>query len=486
MTLLETIDLYFKSEGSFWKSLHIIEFFCLITLTLGVIYLIFTIRQYKNKLFYLKNKNTVSGTPNLYNFEQVAQKIINKNPDLNFVLIKIDIKQFTLLNNILGIKVGNKILLTMSSLFQQRVKSSIIRYFCHIVNDEFLILDSFADENKEVNKGKRNTFEDHVHAVLEADLQKYKIEFRFGRYYFDKGETDITSAIEKVNIAHNIAKLQTAKALQEYDGTFKERMLREKIIEREMSDALNNNEFEIYLQPKVLLENESIVAAEALVRWHKNGTIINPATFIYIFERNGFILKLDFYMLKKACRIIKKWQKEGKRIVPISINFSKLHLLYEDFVDNIIEITKQMDVDTKYIEIEITESVFIDNPKYSFEVLARLHNAGFVLAIDDFGTGYSSLGMMKNMYFSIIKIDKSFFDDESNKARSNIILGNILKMIKELNLHAVAEGVESERQLDNLRLLGCDMVQSYYYSKPIPAEEFDADMTIKHNFKDNL
>ena len=485
MTLFEAISLFHKSERSWWI-FHLIEIVFFIIFIISIIYLIFIIIKYKRKLYYLKNRDVITGAPSLYNFKRVAKKIIEANQNLNFVLIKLDIRQFALLNDIFGFEIGNNVLRVISDFFKQRFITPV-RYYCQIVNDEFLILDSFTSENKEENKNRRDEFEHHVKKILEVYIKTYQIEFKIGRYYLEKGEVDIVSAIEKVNIAHRMAKRKISKPLHEYNDELKEQMVQGKIIESEVDTAFANDEFKIYLQPKVLLKNETIVAAEALVRWYKpDGKIISPNTFISIFERTGFIIRFDFYMLKKACQVIKKWQEEGKRIVPISVNFSKLHLLHEDFVDNIVKITKQMDVDSKYIEIEITESIFIDNPEFSAMVLTQLHDAGFVLAIDDFGTGYSSLGMMKNSHFDIVKIDKGFFDDETNIHRSNIVLKNVLKLIKELGLYSIAEGVETEQQVNNLRSLGCDMVQSYFYSKPVPAEEFDVDTIVKPKLKKML
>ncbi|MEG2843722.1 MAG: EAL domain-containing protein [Ruthenibacterium sp.] len=197
-----------------------------------------------------------------------------------------------------------------------------------------------------------------------------------------------------------------------------------------------------------------------------------PGAFISVLERNGFITKVDFHALYNVCCIIRDWIEAGITPVPVSVNFSRLHLGNRKFVRELCQVVDSVGIDRRWIEIEITETAIYDNIETLRILLNDLHQNGFTMSMDDFGSGYSSLGMLKDLPVDIIKMDGSFFTNQKDPERSKIVIGNIIRMAEELGIRIVAEGVEVQQQIDFLRELGCDMVQGYYYAKPMESVEF--------------
>lgn len=338
--------------------------------------------------------------------------------------------------------------------------------------DEFMLLDVSDSDIRQLYM-RAELFEENFNRYMNTMMETHHVEFRYSVYFLETGEADVTDAIEKANLTHYIAKSQKKDKICFYDDLFRTRIMRETEIENQMGLALVNKEFKVYLQPKYDLQSEMIVGAEALVRWKKpDGQIILPGEFIPLFERNGFIVKLDMYMFECVCEIIQGWMNDGKPIVPISVNFSRAHLANGKFVSQLEALANRYEVPKKYLEVELTESVILDNEELLEELLNNLHNVGFALSMDDFGIGYSSLGLLKNLPVDVVKIDRSFFVNNQYKTRAKIVIESVMEMAKRLKILTVAEGVESKDHIDMLREAGCDVVQGYYYARPMPAEEF--------------
>ncbi|MEG1638751.1 MAG: EAL domain-containing protein [Erysipelotrichaceae bacterium] len=239
--------------------------------------------------------------------------------------------------------------------------------------------------------------------------------------------------------------------------------------------ALINHEFELFLQPKYSLKTGRIAGAEALVRWQRSkDKYIQPNEFIPLFEKNGFITKLDYYMFENVCQMIQKWKKTIKveDIPRISVNISRVHLNSKELPIKLLEIATKYQINPNEIEIELTESVMITAEDQVLGMLHQIKNAGFLLSIDDFGRGYSSLSSLSDIPADFVKIDKVFLDHSIENERGRIILLNIIKMIKDLDLISIAEGVETEEQINLLKDAGCDYVQGFYFSKAIPIKAF--------------
>ncbi len=449
--------------------LAVIIFILLFSLFLA--YLLYTQMKNKKKIWELAYIDQLTGLPNFNKFKIDAQALIDAGSEIKYVLLKFDVNKFNLINETKGFAEGDRIIRTVGEIFTSTLnpKTDIIS---RISADNFIVLMAIDSDFS-----KYDMTEIYYQPFREEIFKRagYKLQFSIGRYFLNKEDNDIKEIYEKVNSAHSLAKINSAiSPVYDYDDEIKKNALRQRDIENKMEAALENNEFSIYLQPKYSLETASIVGAEALVRWNEGQKtdIVYPSEFIPLFEKNGFITKLDFYMFKKACELIQGWIEDGKEPVTVSINFSRMHLNNPNFVEEINKIANSYNVPKKFLEIELTESTMLDNEELLEDLLNKLHDSGFTLSMDDFGTGYSSLGLLKNLPVDVIKIDRSFFTNNRYKTRAKTVLKSIISMAKGLNIHTVAEGVEEQEHVDFLREIGCEQVQGYFYAKPMPARDF--------------
>ena len=241
--------------------------------------------------------------------------------------------------------------------------------------------------------------------------------------------------------------------------------------------AIEQDEFLVYLQPKFDINTEKIKGAEALIRWnYKNREMLAPYRFIPYFEKDGTIDKIDDLVLRKICEAMDRWKKEGKPLYPVSVNLSRSRMYDENLIDKLTGIVDSYGVDHHLIDFELTESATYDNMERMLYVLRELRDRGFKISMDDFGTGYSSLSLLTQMPIDTLKIDKSFVDTIAGDDERNedvILLRHIITLAKELGFVCLAEGAENRVQIDRLRDFGCEIIQGYYYSKPIPLGEYE-------------
>ena len=248
----------------------------------------------------------------------------------------------------------------------------------------------------------------------------------------------------------------------------------EEDLEKDFREGVENNEFKIFLQPKFDIKTEKIVGAESLIRREKDGVLIMPNSFIPEYEKTGVITKLDMFVFESMCKKLRKWQNKGYKVFPIAINESRRHLYNKNHVSELEKIVKYYNVNPNLLELELTETVVVENIESAKEAEKKVHALGFVVSMDDFGVGYSSFYMLKNINIDILKIDKSFSDEVMEDKRGRIILEAIIDMAKKLEIKTVAEGIETKEQLEYLKQIGCDMAQGYYFEKPLPIKEFES------------
>ena len=241
-----------------------------------------------------------------------------------------------------------------------------------------------------------------------------------------------------------------------------------------MEEALKQKEFQVYLQPKYSPKEEVLSGAEALVRWiSPEEGFVPPNRFIPIFEKNGFILKLDDYMISEVARQQAQWISEGKNVVPISVNVSRAHFTKVDLAEHICRLVDQYNVPHEVIELELTESAFFEDKEVLLGTVRKLREYGFTVSMDDFGAGYSSLNSLKEIPLDVIKLDAEFFRGNDEAGKGKIIVNETIDLAKKLNMRTVAEGIETKEQVDFLAELGCDLIQGYYFAKPMPLKEFE-------------
>lgn len=303
----------------------------------------------------------------------------------------------------------------------------------------------------------------------------YGLRLFFGVYLVTDKEMPVSAMMERANLAlkKTLQLPQHLKKIGVYDEKEHQKLEREKHLEMRMEQALKNGEFVPYLQPKYELTHETIAGAEALVRWvSPEEGMIFPGEFIPLFEKNGFIVELDLYMFEQVCKMIESWHKNGYRIIPVSVNMSRGHFLVPDFFDRYKEILERYDVPKGSIEIELTESLFLNEISTMTDLVNKIHEVGLRCSIDDFGSGYSSLNMLKDIKVDALKLDRVFFVKTEEDKRGKDIINSILHLAQNLHLQTISEGVEIRSQVEYLKEMDCDYIQGYVFAKPMPVKDF--------------
>ena len=308
---------------------------------------------------------------------------------------------------------------------------------------------------------------------ISAFIKNMKVNFKAGVYLIeDKSISVNTLNLIAIGAKDSRADYIGTKVIM-YSSKIREQQRKESMIEESMEKALANNEFKVYLQPKYSPVTEELMGAEALVRWISDEKgFISPGEFIPIFEKNGFITRLDDYMIDAVASLQAEWKKEGRKFVPVSVNVSRLHFADENLADHIKDIVDKYDVEHNYIEIELTESAFFDDKEVLLNTISKLHKYGFTVSMDDFGSGYSSLNSLKNLPLDVIKLDGEFFNELEDKERGETVVKNTIVLAKDLNMKIVAEGIETKEQVEFLEKQGCDLIQGFYYARPMPVDQF--------------
>ena len=422
--------------------------------------------QKKNKKLYkVAYIDPITELGNETYFKENGANYLQNKSNKNKYIVSIDINKFKALNNIYGYEFCNNILKELGKKLEKTLPQDNIS--CRISNDIFATLFSYQRNiNDLLDKVFNNV------SVLNVNGTNIHVNLAIGAYKIIDEDTDINKILDKAYMARAQIKGLYNNNYYIYDEKLENEMLKEQKIESCMEDALKNNEFEVVYQPKILVKNEKIVGAEALVRWKKDGQTISPGDFIPLFEKNKFIIKLDLYVFEQACKDIASWNEKYDFVPTVSINVSKEHFNNEDFIKEYVKITDKYNIDRSKIDLEITESATVDQNIDILKVLNTIKENGFIISLDDFGTGYSSLSMLQTMPIDIIKIDKVFIRQADYKSDKNII--NYIMLIAEhLGAKTILEGVETKEQVEFTRKIGCDIIQGYYYSKPLSKNEYE-------------
>lgn len=381
-------------------------------------------------------------------------------------LIAMDVTDFKLINSTCGVKKGDEVLRVIWEIFETETGENELA--AHVNADRFILF--WMDENQENIKQRL----EHVIRKIEEIPERLEIPNLFP--VFGIFHTIVLDEIDPlygnaVQAKHQI-KGRRDRHYIFYDELNHESIQENRELEEHFETALENEEFEIWYQPKYSAHSRKLVGAEALVRWRRaDGALIPPLKFIPLFERNGNIIRLDEYVFRAVCRQQKEWQKQGQKMLPVSVNISRVSLYYSSVVEKYESIIRSFDLDSKYIQLEITESATIDNNEI-FNLLEQFHTAGFKILLDDFGSGYSSLAALNRMHFDTIKLDKSLVDyigDDNGEK----LLNSITKLAQSFGMEITAEGVETVEQLMFLCNLDCDDIQGYYFSRPLPVKEYE-------------
>ncbi len=389
----------------------------------------------------------------------------------SLALVCTDIDNFEKINNVYGLQKADVLLTEMAQMLKEAGQD--ILQCCHSVADHFI----FSIQYEDMDSLKRRL--DGICKDFDQKIAtRYKEEtprFGMGVHLVTDQDESVDKMVEYANVARKSLRIQKDKRVVIYDAKVNERMKRVSWIEANMHRALEDREFKAFLQPQYNLETGKVVGAEALVRWIRpDGSMIYPDNFIPLFEENGFILQLDFFVLAEVCNMISRRIREKKPCVPISVNQSRILFQDDDYVGKVAGTLAYYDTPPRYIEMELTERIFRDDLTDLAEKMTELKNLGVRWSIDDFGTGYSSLNLLKDLPVDIIKIDKSFLDGTDASETCKIIIRKTVELTQELDKIVVCEGVETENQAEYLRGIRCDMMQGNLYAKPMPMDEFEA------------
>ena len=419
-------------------------------------------------------KQYLTGLPNSGGFLVFASKLCESGDIMLYDSFYFNLKSFGLYSRRYGIAEGDEIMKRYAKKLKGFFNKDEI--VAHLGGDNYTAL-----VKKERTKDFLNFLSGvDVYGVRNGKEEPIKIAAVCGVYAVDDSLKDAGQLLSRAAMALNYAKNEANKPYVFVNKAMSTRIYRQKQIEDRYEEALENDEFRIYLQPKVDTITGEIVGAEALSRWFCNGVVLYPTEFIPILEQEGMVASLDLYVLKKACEFISDWQKSGMPVVPISVNFSRRDLSYKRIVEEIIEVIDKYGIDRKFIEIEVTETVSEDERSLMTSFLANLKDAGINTAIDDFGTGYSSLSTLRDFPVKVIKIDKSFIGNVNLSKNDEIVLKNIITMSKELGIDVVTEGVEREDQINLLKEVGCHIVQGFFYDNPMPKPDFEKRLEKKY------
>lgn len=412
----------------------------------------------------------LTGLLNRNAFCRKVDSLVKKNPEAirngEYTMVYFDVLRFKAINDMFGMAEGDRVLCYVADLIHGLIGEKDLA--CRIGSDRFVFF--------------TNTCGEALEALIERLLDRlaaYKLPFAIacnvGIYVTVSTEASAVSMMDRAILAQSKIKGSHTVKFNYYTEEMRNDLLSEQEISGIMEEALNDEQFLVYYQPQFNHATGSLVGAEALVRWkHPERGLISPGLFIPIFERNGFITKLDLYVFGHVCAFLRKCIDRGLAVVPISSNFSQYDIFQPRFVEKLEELRMKYDVPVKYLRVEITESAIVGGSNRVNEIVKRLRECGYVVEMDDFGSGYSSLNVLREVDLDVIKLDMLFLSEKADNNRGGTIISSIVRMAKWLDMPVIAEGVETMSQADFLRSIGCEYIQGYLYSKPLPEEEFEA------------
>lgn len=415
---------------------------------------------------------------NMRYFMRTVGEKLGRKQLIGYVACAYNLKRFSIVNDLVGRDIGTQVMIRYAKGLEAMFDSDGV--VCRLGGDNFLCL--FREDKLEAVKkyfsGISITYNDEGDSVLVgASAGFYIISDMEGIH----GPDDV---MEGAYISSNMAKKSEKTDIVFWNEEIKARQFQKKKIEDMFPEALEQEEFKVYYQPKFSLKDEyKLVGAEALCRWIHKEKMIYPDSFIPILEQSVNICKLDFYMLDHVCKDIKRWLDVGERVVKVSVNLSRKHLTDPDLLTHILEIIDRNQIPHEYIEIELTETTTDVDFKDLKRVASGLHECGISTSVDDFGMGYSSLNLIRDVAWDVLKIDKSFLpeeeDTDDNHTKKDIMLKHVINMAQELGLQCIVEGVETEEHVQLLKKNQCYLAQGYYFDKPLPIELFEE--RLSHN-----
>lgn len=413
------------------------------------------------------NRTELTHLHNMKSFFYLCGEMIKAEPDQKYSVVIMDIVQFKAVNEFCGRAEGDRLLKFIAECFQWYEDHRKDTYACHVRADIFCLCTQYEDVRELEN------IVSEIKTKIDEFPFTYKVQPSFGIGISPEREPAVSYLKDCATMAMNSVKGKVYQTYAIFGEKMRRQLMRERQVENDIVGALENGELVLYIQPKVNMSTGRIIGGEALVRWlHPEKGLVPPGEFIPVLEKNGFIINVDEYIWEKVFAYLGKLKEEGRELVPISINVSRLHAYDTQLAENLIRLREKYDIPAEYVPLELTESAFLEDEKGMYQRMENLRSQGFLVSMDDFGTGYSTMNMLKNQTLDEIKIDREFIRD-LEKDKSQIIIRNTIAMLQQLAVHIVIEGVETEEQKNFLLGCGCTDAQGFLFHRPMPVEEFN-------------
>lgn len=432
----------------------------------------FQLKDTNEKLEDLASRDELTGAYYTEKFYSEVNRILERKTDARFAVLYIDFENFKYVNDVFGYSYGDELLKDYARLLMSRLKEEEL--LGRDVADRFVLLRRY-ESREELLETQKQVDEEFLNSALVMS-NRHMMTIACGICCAEDlvEEPEAVMMVNRANFAQKEVKNKPGKHYAFYGDEIRQKLIAEMKVKDRMQEGLDNEEFVVYMQPKVGVEDGVVRGAEALVRWAVPGNgLLSPGLFIPVLEKNHFIGKVDRFVFEKVCIWLHERMEKGLAVVPVSVNVSKIQFYNPDFISVYASIKKQYGIPDGLLEIELTESAAFEHEEYLMQVVRELHDNGFLCSLDDFGTGYSSLGLLKNLPIDVLKLDGVFFRVSVDVNREHTILKYIIDMVKELNISTVAEGVERQEQIEFLRSVGCDLIQGFAFYRPMPMDQFE-------------
>lgn len=405
-----------------------------------------------------------TGIPNRAAFVRDAELLLKSNPAKKYVVCSGNVNKFKIIDDFYGFEAGDKVLHIVSVVLKYTVGSEGL--CASLGGGNFALFFEYTPENM-ARLTKREFIDCSVLGIA------FRVTMRFGLYVAQDRSESIMNMMNYATISMDKNSSPMENTFTMYTQEFHDQMKLETMITADMQGAMERQEFKLFFQPQYNPAG-TLVGAEVLCRWIKDdGFIRTPDVFIPIFEKNGFIKKLDRYVWEKSFQAIQRWHSAGIKVVPISLNISRITLKDDDIISFISDLHKNYSLPPHTVHFEITESAYMNDQKRLIGRVNGIRNLGYAIAMDDFGSGYSSLNTLKDVPIDILKLDMGFLRESENTERGGTIINSVVRMAQDLKLMTIAEGVETQNQADFLCSIGCDVLQGFLYSRPVSQAEFE-------------
>lgn len=431
--------------------------------------LVITTKRKKTEVFEkLAYTDNVTGGWNQFKFYKETEKI--KFDEGKYAIGYINIENFKYINDFYGREQGDLVLKFMSRMLDDMMQPDGI--YARVLADRFVFLTPYIDY--ETLKYNFETYISNIEINISGFADSVIVKSTCGVYLAENEAGSVRDMVDKASIAEKRARDDAKTPIMLYDEAMNAEFIKNQEMTASMKKALENNEFTVYLQPKVDINSEIPVGCEALVRWiSPEKGFIAPGDFIPLFEKNGFVTEVDFFVLEQVCRMLRRRMDEGLPVFPVNVNQSRLHVNDRMYLSMLQDMLNKYNIPMNMVVFEITESAFIEDSKTMVGLINKMKALGFSFSMDDFGSGYSSFNLLKDMAVDELKIDKEFLESTDDSKRSRYIIEKIVQMAHGLDIRVVCEGVERKEQVEFLREIECDIIQGYYYSKPMPMADYE-------------